>query len=150
MHPLITGLARPLDTESMPWIATGPGKAFRPLRFAADGWSELMRLEPGSIVALHRHTGDVHAFNLSGTREVFGTGERVGPGSYVYEPAGNVDEWGAVGEQPCIVHIKVTGAVEYLGEDGQVIETVSAETQRAACLAWCREYGVRPAEQILG
>jgi 2,4'-dihydroxyacetophenone dioxygenase len=150
MRPLITGVARPLDTESMPWIATGPGKAFRPLRFAADGWSELMRLEPGSMVALHRHTGDVHAFNLSGTREVFGTGERAGPGSYVYEPAGNVDEWGAVGDEPCIVHIKVTGAVEYLGEDGQVIETVSTETQRAVYLAGCREHGVRPAEQILG
>ena len=59
--------AQPLDTDSMPWIPTGPGKSFRPLRFAADGWSELMRLEPGSAVALHRHTGDVHAFNLAGT-----------------------------------------------------------------------------------
>src|SRR5262245_10060247 len=62
--------ARPLDTDGLPWIATGPGKSFRPLRFAADGWSELMRLEPGSAVALHRHTGEVHAFNLSGTREI--------------------------------------------------------------------------------
>jgi hypothetical protein len=34
---------------------------------------------PGSAVAVHRHTGDVHAFNLAGTREIFGTGERVGP-----------------------------------------------------------------------
>jgi hypothetical protein len=86
--------ARPLDTDSMPWIPTGLGKSFRPLRFAADGWSELMRLEPGSTVALHRHTGEVHAFNLAGTREIFGTGERAGPGSYVYEPAGTVDGWG--------------------------------------------------------
>ena len=37
----------------MPWMPTGPGKTFRPLRFAADGWSELMRLEPGSAVAVH-------------------------------------------------------------------------------------------------
>jgi hypothetical protein len=28
--------ARPLDTDRMPWIPTGPGKSFRPLRFAAD------------------------------------------------------------------------------------------------------------------
>jgi len=42
--------ARPLDTDAMPWIPTGPGKSFRPLRFAADGWSELMRLEPGGAV----------------------------------------------------------------------------------------------------
>ena len=85
--------AQPLDTDGMPWIPTGPGKSFRPLRFAADGWSELMRIEPGSTVALHRHSGDVHAFNLAGTREILGTGERVGPGNYVYEPAGTVDGW---------------------------------------------------------
>ena len=38
--------ARPLDTGGMPWIPTGAGKSFRPLRIAADGWSELMRHEP--------------------------------------------------------------------------------------------------------
>jgi 2,4'-dihydroxyacetophenone dioxygenase len=150
MRPVITGPARPLDTDGMPWIATGPGKAFRPLRFTADGWSELMRLEPGSAVALHRHTGSVHAFNLSGTREILGTGEQVRPGNYVYEPAGTIDGWRAVGDEPCIIHIKVSGVIEYLGDDGEVTETVSAETQRAVYLAWCQEHGVRPSEQILG
>jgi hypothetical protein len=43
-----------------------------------------MRLEPGSAVAGHRHTGAVDAFSLAGTREIFGTGERAGPGNYVY------------------------------------------------------------------
>ena len=143
-------LARPLDTGGMPWIPTGSGKSFRPLRFAADGWSELMRLEPGSAVAVHRHTGEVHAFNLTGTREIFGTGERVGPGSYVYEPPGTVDGWGAVGDEPCVVHIKVVGTIEYLDGNGQVIESVNAETQRELYLAWCRAHGAHPAEQILG
>lgn len=87
MRQLTPDPALPVDTDGMPWIATGPGKSFRPLRFAADGWSELMRLEPGSAVALHRHTGEVHAFNIRGTREILGTGELVGPGGYVYEPA---------------------------------------------------------------
>jgi hypothetical protein len=71
VQQLTTEPARPLDTAGMPWIPTGPGKSFRPLRFTEDGWSELMRLEPGSVVALHRHTGELH----------------------VYEPAGTVDTW---------------------------------------------------------
>jgi len=142
--------ALPVDTDGMPWIATGPGKSFRPLRFAADGWSELMRLEPGSAVALHRHTGEVHAFNIHGTREILGSGELVGPGGYVYEPAGTVDGWGAVGDEPCVVHIKVAGIIEYLDDSGQVIESVNAETQRAVYLAWCQAHDVRPSERILG
>lgn len=150
MDQVTTEPARPLDTGSMPWIDTGPGKSFRPLRFSDDGWSELMRLEPGSVVALHRHTGDLHAFNVSGTREIIGTGEIVGPGGYVYEPAGTIDTWGAVGEGPCVVHITVVGAIEYLGEDGQVTDTVTAATQKALYLAWCRQAGVEPAAQIPG
>ena len=150
MRPATFEPARPLDTGSMPWIATGPGKAFRPLRFAADGWSELMRLEPGCAVPLHRHTGDVHAYGLSGTRQILGTGERVGPGNYVYEPAGTIDGWAAAGAEPCVIHLKVASVIEYLGDDGQVTDTVSAATQRGIYLAWCREHGVRPSEQILG
>ena len=149
MHRLTFEPARPLDTDGMPWIPTGLGKSFRPLRFAVDGWSELMRLQPGSAVAVHRHTGEVHALNLAGTREIFGTGEQVGPGNYVYEPAGTIDGWAAIGEEPCVVHIKVTGAIEYLAGNGQVIESVSADTQRALYLAWCRQRAVQPAAQIL-
>jgi 2,4'-dihydroxyacetophenone dioxygenase len=92
----------------------------------------------------------VHAFNLAGTREIFGAGERVGPGNYVYEPAGTADEWGATGDEPCVVHIKVAGTIDYLGENGQVIDSVNAQTQRAVYLDWCREHDVLPAEQILG
>jgi quercetin dioxygenase-like cupin family protein len=109
-----------------------------------------MRLEPGSAVALHRHTGEVHAFNIRGTREILGTGELVGPGGYVYEPAGTVDGWGAIGDEPCVVHIKVTGTIEYLDGSGQVTESVNADTQRAVYLAWCREHDVHPSERILG
>ena len=86
----------------------------------------------------------------NGTREILGTGELVGPGGYVYEPAGTVDGWGAVGDEPCVVHIKVTGTIEYVDDDGRVIESVNADTQRAVYLAWCQDHDVRPSGQILG
>jgi hypothetical protein len=72
-----------------------------------------------------------------------------GPGNYVYEPAGTIDGWAAIGDEPCVVHIKVTGTIEYLGENGQVIESVNTDTQRALYLNWCREHAVHPAAQIL-
>jgi hypothetical protein len=139
-----------MDTGEMEWIPTGPGKSFRPLRFEADGWSELMRLEPGSGVPLHRHTGEVHAYGLSGTRQILGTGETAGPGSYVFEPAGTVDAWQAVGDQPCVLHLKITGAIQYIGADEQVTEIVDSASQRAAYLNWCARQGAEPAGQILG
>ena len=149
MNTTAPELTLPLHTDDMAWIPTGPGKSFRPLRFEADGWSELMRLEPGSLVALHRHTGDVHAYNLAGTRQILGTNELVGPGDYVYEPTGNIDSWQAVCDAACIVHIKVVGAVEYLGADGRVTDRADSASQLATYLAWCNQHGVEPAPQIV-
>ena len=91
MNNVSPDLALRLRTDDMAWIPTGPGKSFRPLRFEANGWSELMRLEPGSSVALHRHTGEVHAYNLAGTRQILGNDKVVGPGDYFYEPTGTID-----------------------------------------------------------
>jgi hypothetical protein len=141
--------AHPLHTDEMAWIPTGGGKSFRPLRFEADGWSELMRLEPGSLVGLHRHTGEVHAYNLAGSRQILTTDELVGPGDYVYEPAGNTDSWQAIGDEPCIVHIKVVGAVEYLDESRTVTGKADSATQRAIYLAWCEQTGNEPDATIL-
>lgn len=141
--------ARPVDTEAMDWIPTGPGKSFRPLRFEPDDWSEIMRLEPGAVVPPHRHTGDVHAYNLSGRRRIFSTDELVPPGGYVYEPPGNIDTWGTEGDEPCLVHIKITGAVEYLDGQGQVTGQADAASQRAAYLDWCASQGVTPQQALL-
>ena len=77
--------AEPL-TASATWMPEGPGKWSRPLRFLPDneGWVELMRLDPGVRLGLHRHTGEIHAYNLQGRRRLC-TGEIVGPGDYVHE-----------------------------------------------------------------
>ena len=109
-----------------------------------------MRLEPGTVVPLHRHTGDVDAFNLSGTRRILGSDEVVGPGDYVHEPARTVDAWEAVGDEPCVIHLRVVGAIEYLDETGEVIATYDSASQYAVYREWCRGHGVEPAKQIIG
>ena len=140
--------ANPLRTMDMPWIPTGPGKSFRPLRFGPNGWLELMRVEPGGVVALHRHTGPVHAFNLAGTRRILGSGELVGQGDQVYEPGGMIDGWEAIGGEPCVIHFNIVGAVEYIGSDGEVTAIADYASQLAVYLAWCRQHGVAPAPQV--
>ncbi|HSE13488.1 MAG TPA: cupin domain-containing protein [Rudaea sp.] len=119
--------ARSAATDTTPWVPLGAGKAFMPLRFLRDdrGFVELLRLQPGEEIGLHRHTGEVHAFNLQGSRELC-TGELIGPGGYVYEPPGNVDSWKVAGDVPLVVLVVVMGAVEYLGSDGTVTDRYTA------------------------
>jgi 2,4'-dihydroxyacetophenone dioxygenase len=132
------------QADRVPWIPLGAGEAFKPLRFLAGnrGRVLLLRLDPGSVVPPHRHTGDVHAFNLEGHRELIDNGEVVGPGDYVYEPAGNADSWRVVGDEPCIMFIATRGVMEYLDENGSVRQRDSTETMRDAYLQHCRAHGL--------
>lgn len=136
--------ANPIHTPTIPWVPVRPGVSFRPIRFERDGWIMQLKVEPGTVIARHRHTGVVHALNISGWREIIDTGEIVGPGDYVHEPAGNTDSWRTVGDEPCVIHINVTGAVEYIDAAGDVTERADSGTQRILYLKWCAENGIEP------
>ncbi len=143
--------ARPVDTSRLGWIPLAPGLSFKPVTYFPDlsGWQLLLRLEPGTKIPRHRHTGEVHAFNLSGSRRL-DTGEVIGPGMYVHEPAGNVDSWEAFGDDPCIVHIEVNGRNEYLDAEGRVIRIADARGSRQDYLDWCAAEGVEPQPGLVG
>jgi hypothetical protein len=136
----------PIDSGRIPWVPLSPGLSFKPLRFFRKdrGYLLLLRVEPGTLIPRHRHTGEVHAFNLSGQRLLIESNQLVGPGGYVHEPAGNVDSWQAVGDQPAIVHVTVHGPIDYLGADGQVVRRVSSGAQEQAYRRYCAEHGLQP------
>lgn len=124
--------------QDMSWVPLGKGKSFKLLYVHPENASfvELLRLEPGTEIPLHRHTGEVHAFNLQGSRELH-TGEIVEEGSYVHEEAGNVDKWKAVGDKPLVVLVVVNGTVEYLAADEHsVLASYDGKSMRDL---WCSQ-----------
>lgn len=141
--------ARDLAQDAVPWVPLSEGKSFKPLRFLSGnrGFVELLRLEPGEEIPLHRHTGEVHAFNLEGSRQLC-TGEVIGPGGYVYEPAGNIDAWKVVGNVPLIVMIIAAGAVEYLGPDNAVTARFTADTLMNCYREYCAANSITPIDLV--
>jgi 2,4'-dihydroxyacetophenone dioxygenase len=136
--------ARVSGTAHLPWIpSTTPGKSSKPLRFFSDdrGFVELLRMEPGVVMPLHHHTGEIHAYNLSGSRQLC-TGEIVRPGDYAYEPPGNIDSWRIVGDEPMIALVVVMGAVEFLGAGGEVQFRASAQSQLREYHDYCERHGL--------
>lgn len=133
-------------TAEIDWIPLRGGLSFKPIVFFPDdrGYQLLLRVEPGTVVPRHRHTGEVHAFVLSGTRRIVGIDDDIGPGTYVHEPVGNIDSWSALGDEPCIIHLEVNGRIEYIDEGGELLHYTDAGTARAAYLDWCRERGGNP------
>ncbi len=136
--------AAAVASAELPWIPSDTaGKSARPLRFLDDnrGFVELLLMQPGCVMPLHRHSGEVHAYNLSGQRKLC-TGELIGPGDYVHEPAGNTDWWKIVGDEPMLALVVVYGRVEFLHGDGRVRHTVDALTQRADYERHCQARGL--------
>jgi 2,4'-dihydroxyacetophenone dioxygenase len=129
---------------NLPWVPSGtPGKSAKLLRFLPDdrGFVELLRMEPGVVMPLHRHTGEIHVYNLSGTRQLC-TGEIVGAGDYVYEPNGNTDWWKIVGAQTMLALVVVIGKVAFLDAEGRVTATADAASQRAELERHCLRTGL--------
>ena len=142
-------VARSLADSDVPWIPLSAGKSFKPLRFLSGnrGFVELLRLEPGEEIPIHRHTGEVHAFNLEGSRQLC-TGELIEPGGYVYEPPGNTDSWKVVGDVPLIVMIVATGAVEYLGPNNAVTARFTANTLLDCYREYCAANNTTPIDLV--
>jgi 2,4'-dihydroxyacetophenone dioxygenase len=135
--------------DDTPWVPLGPGRAFKPIRFQRNdaGYVALMRVDPGIAIPLHRHTGSIHAYGIAGTRRL-GSGEIVGPGDYVFEPVGNTDTWATEGDDAVVVLIIVSGAVEYLADDGSVSARYSAKTQETVYRNYCQEIGIQPLDLV--
>ncbi len=133
-------------TAELDWVPLAAGTSFKPISFfpGDTGYQLLLRVEPGTVVQRHHHTGEIHAFVLSGQRIIGDSTTIIGPGSYVYEPVDNIDSWRAIGDEPCIIHIEVNGRIEYLDDNGAVTHHTDASTARAAYLAWCVGQGVEP------
>ena len=83
-----------------------------------------------------------HWDNLEGSRQLLESGQIIGPGDYVYEPAGNQDSWMAVGNVPCVVFISLRGALEYLGPEGDVIARDDTESMAAGYRTYCEANGL--------
>ena len=145
VHDALLGLlpANFTATDDLPWIpASTPGKWAKPLRFLGDrGFVELLRMAPGTVMPLHRHTGEVHVHMLTGQRQLC-TGEILGPGDYAFEPAGHIDWWKIVGDDDMLAFVVVHGDVEFIGPGGDVIARANVDTQRAAYEQFCREQGL--------
>lgn len=118
--------------NAQPWLPTTvPGKSLKLLAVLSDdrGFVELLRMEPGVRMPRHRHTGEVHVYQLAGARRLQ-TGKILGPGDYVYEPAGSADAWEAIGDTPMVAFLVVMGEAQFLSDEDSVVSTANARTMR--------------------
>ena len=81
----------------------------------------LVKLPAGFVVPNHAHTGDYHAFNLSGTWQhtFLATGESrdLPPGSYVHQPGGEMHGDACVGTSDCVLLVVQDRAADFIRQE---------------------------------
>ena len=135
-------------SDDMPWVPLRSGMWMRPLCFLDEGYSLQLRVAKGTRTGPHRHTGEVNALMLRGTRRIYDTGELLGPGDFVHEPAGNEDDWGCESDEDCVIMITLTGRIEYLDAAGRVDHFTDTSTAQAASLDHCARVGIAPVAEL--
>lgn len=136
-----------LDSEQIPWIPNGQGFSFKPLQFwAATGtWANLVRLEPGGQIRRHVHAGgQVFAYVLEGSWHYLEHDWIATPGSWVWEPPGDVHTLEVLGEEPMVTLFVVSGVIQYLDDDDQVVQQDDFRGRRSRYLEYCRDHGLEP------
>ena len=124
-------------TDELPfaddWAGT-PGVRLKLLMADIEGarFAVRIRFAPGIVLPPHKHTGEVHAFTLSGEWSYL---EHPDPpasraGSYLFEPPGSTHTLKVaehITEETDVVFV-VYGAMMHLGPDGEVLAVGDAES----------------------
>lgn len=132
--------------EALPWVEVWPGIQLKVLRVVERQglWVVRNRFAPGTSIETHRHTGDVHAFTISGCWRYAEYGVDYPAGTYVYEPANSVHtltvpESGADGADVIFV---MRGANLVLGASGEVTRVDDGPTTLAFYRMMCGSLGL--------
>jgi 2,4'-dihydroxyacetophenone dioxygenase len=135
-----------ISQDDVPWVPNGQGLSFKPLHYSAAGgwWVNLIRVEGGGHISRHRHLGPVQGYVLQGAWRYLEHDWTAKAGSYVWEPAGDVHTLSVLGDETMITLFTVHGAIQYLDDDGNVVQQDDARSRAELYVEHCRRLGIEP------
>jgi 2,4'-dihydroxyacetophenone dioxygenase len=120
----LVGLAdQAIDIDDIPWVPQSERVWFKPVRFdlATGRWINLLKIKPGGKVNRHRHTGgQVMAYTIQGEWRYLERTWVAKPGTFVYEPPGDIHTLTVDGDEEMITLFILEGTVQYLTDDDQI------------------------------
>ncbi len=138
-----------IQSEEIPWVPQGERVWFKPLRFDLTNgrWVNLLKVTGGGRVNRHRHSGgQVLGFCLQGSWHYLERDWVARPGTFVYEPPGDIHTLVVDEAQEMITLFLLEGVVQYLDDDDNVIYQDDVFTKLERYLNFCRQQGIAPQE----
>ena len=136
-----------IQSDELPWVPQGERVWFKPLRFdlAHGRWVNLLKVTGGGKVNRHRHSGgQVLGFVLQGGWHYAERDWVAQPGTFVYEPPGDIHTLIVHEGEDMITLFVLEGVIQYLDDDDNVIYQDDIFTKMERYLNYCREHGITP------
>jgi uncharacterized RmlC-like cupin family protein len=140
-----------VNTQDLPWMQTALGIEMKLLQFwAAIGqWAQLSRYQPGVRSDRHVHAGgQVMSYVIQGSWHYLEHDWVATAGSWVWEPPGDLHTLEILGDEPMIALFILSGVVQYLDENDQIVRQTDFRSRRKQYLEHCKEHGIEPIPMI--
>jgi 2,4'-dihydroxyacetophenone dioxygenase len=134
-----------IHSEDIPWVPQSERVSFKPVRFdlATGRWVNLLKVTPGGVVSRHRHTGgQVMAYCLQGQWHYAERSWVATPGTFVYEPPGDIHTLIIDGDTDMITLFILEGSVQYLDDHDDIIYQDDVFRKLKLYTDYCREHGI--------
>ncbi|EGQ26567.1 cupin 2 barrel protein [Sporosarcina newyorkensis 2681] len=134
-----------INSNEIPWIPQTERSWFKPLRFdlTTGSWINLLKVKPGGIVNRHRHTGGkVIAYTLQGQWRYLEREWVAKPGTFVFEPPGDIHTLTVDGEEDMITLFILEGSLQYLNDDDEIILQEDVFSKMKRYIDYCEENNI--------
>lgn len=139
-----------ININDIPWIPQSDRVCFKPVRFdlTTGSWINLLKVKPGGIVNRHRHTGGkVMAYTLQGQWRYLEREWVATPGTYVFEPPGDIHTLVVDGEEEMITLFYLEGTIQYLDDNNQIIKQDDVFSKMKLYFDYCKQNNI-PIEEL--
>jgi len=143
---------RVFQIDDLPWVPFDGGSChFKPLRFDLNTgtWTYLFKILSNQVLTRHRHTGGcVIGYNLQGRWHYEGRDWVATPGTFIYEPPGDIHTLITEDEEVIALFI-LSGSLQYFDEEDRVVGQDDVYTVLNKYKVYCEVSGLKMQQDLI-
>jgi 2,4'-dihydroxyacetophenone dioxygenase len=142
---------RAIPLDDIPWLPYAEGSSWKPVRFDVvnASWVALVRVDGPGRINRHQHTGEVLGYCLEGSWRYLEHDWVAEPGTFVYEPPGDVHTLVSDHPKGMVTLFLLSGTMRYMDDNDELIDEQDVFWYLDQYANWCRENGRDPDRELM-
>jgi anti-sigma factor ChrR (cupin superfamily) len=139
------------NAGKLDWIPYAPGSSWKPLRFDVRNgrWVALVKVDGPGRINRHQHTGQVLGYCLEGDWRYLEHPWVARPGSFVYEPPGEVHTLVSDNPRGMLTLFMLEGTMKFFDDDEKLVDEQDVFWYLDAYAQYCRDHDTEVDESLI-